>query len=58
MGGEREGDTESAAGSSLRAVSIEPDAGLEPTNCEIVTGAEVRHPTNRATQAPLSWETT
>ena len=27
---EREGDTESAAGSRLRAVNIEPDAGLEP----------------------------
>ena len=34
---EREGDTESEAGSRLRAVSTEPDAGLEPTNCEIVT---------------------
>ena len=30
-GGEREGDTESEGGSSLRAVSIEPDAGLELT---------------------------
>ena len=34
---EREGDTESEAGSGLRAVSPEPDAGLEPTNWEIVT---------------------
>ena len=34
---EREGDTESEAGSRLRAVSTEPDAGLEPTNCEIMT---------------------
>ena len=36
-GAEREGDTESEAGSGLRAVSTEPDAGLEPTNREIVT---------------------
>ena len=34
---EREGDTESEAGSRLRAVSTEPDAGLEPTNREITT---------------------
>ena len=32
---EREGDTESEAGSRLRAVSIEPNVGLEPTNREI-----------------------
>ena len=31
------GDPESEAGSRLRAVSTEPDAGLEPTNREIVT---------------------
>ena len=36
-GAEREGDTESEAGSRLRAVSIEPDAGLELINREIVT---------------------
>ena len=36
-GGEREGDTESEAGSRLRAVSTDPHAGLEPTNCETVT---------------------
>ena len=36
-GAEREGDAESAAGSRLRAVSTEPDMGLEPTNCEIMT---------------------
>ena len=36
-GAETEGDTESEAGSRLRAVSPEPDAGLELTNCEIVT---------------------
>ena len=34
---EREGDTESEAGSRLRAVSTEPDAGLEPMNREIMT---------------------
>ena len=36
-GGEREEDTESEAGSRLPAVSTEPDVGLEPTNCEIMT---------------------
>ena len=36
-GAEREGDTESEAGSRHRAVSTEPDAGLELTDCEIVT---------------------
>ena len=34
---EREGGTESEAGSGLRAISPEPDAGLEPTDREIVT---------------------
>ena len=34
---EREGDTESQAGSRLRAVSTEPDVGLELTNYEILT---------------------
>ena len=36
-GAEREGDTESEAGSGPRAVSTEADAGLEPTKCEIRT---------------------
>ena len=36
-GAEREGDPESEAGSRLRAVSTEPDAGLKPTNREIMT---------------------
>ena len=36
-GAEREGDIESEAGSRLRAVSTEPDAGLELTNREIMT---------------------
>ena len=36
-GAEREGDTESEAGSRLRAVNTEPDMGLEPINHEIMT---------------------
>ena len=36
-GAEREGNTESEAGSRLRAVSAEPDAGLELTNRETMT---------------------
>ena len=36
-GEEREGDTESKAGSMLSTVSSEPDAGLELTNCKIMT---------------------
>ena len=45
-GADGKGDTESEAGSRLRAVSTEPDAGLEPMNCEIVTWAEVRRLTD------------
>ena len=36
-GAEREGDTEPEAASRLRAVSTEPDMGLELTNREIMT---------------------
>ena len=36
-GAEREGDTESKAGSRLCAVSTEPDMGLEPMNHEIMS---------------------
>ena len=36
-GAEREGDTESEAGSRLRAVSPEANTGLEIMNCEIMT---------------------
>ena len=36
-GAEREGDTESEAGSRLRAVSTEPNTGLELTDPEIMT---------------------
>ena len=34
---EREGDTDTKAGSRLRAVSTEPQAGVELTNREIRT---------------------
>ena len=33
----KRGDVESKAGSRLRAASTEPDTGLEPTNCEMIT---------------------
>ena len=36
-GRRREGGTESEAGSRLRAVSTEPDTGLELTNRKIMT---------------------
>ena len=36
-GAEREGDTESEAGSRLQAISTEPNTGLELTNPEIMT---------------------
>ena len=36
-GAEREGNTESEAGSRLRAISPEPDMGLKPTNGEVMT---------------------
>ena len=45
-GVEREGDTESEAGSRLGAVSTEPDAGLALTNRKIMTRAEVGRLTN------------
>ena len=51
-GAEREGDR---IRSKLCAVSAKPDAGLEPTNCAIVTWAEVGHSTDWATQAPLKF---
>ena len=47
------GDTESEAGSRLWAVSTEPDAGLELTNCKIMTWAEVGCLTDWAIQVPL-----
>ena len=36
-GAEREGDTESEAGSRLGAVSTGPEAGLKLMSCEIMT---------------------
>ena len=39
---EREGATESEAGSRLWAVSTEPQAGLKLTNLEIMIWAEIR----------------
>ena len=51
-GPEREGDTESEAGSRLRAVSTEPYVGLELTECTIMTWAKVRHLSGWATQVP------
>ena len=36
-GAERAGDTETEGGARLRAVSAEPEAGLDLTNREIVT---------------------
>ena len=45
-GAEREGDPESEAGSRLQAVSTEPDTGLELTDREITTRAEVRRSTD------------
>ena len=50
--GQTEGNTESEAGSRLWAVSPEPNVGLELTNREIMTWAEVRCSTDWATQAP------
>ena len=50
---EREEDTKSETGSRLQGVSTEPDAGLEPSNHEIMTRAQVRCLTDWATQVPL-----
>ena len=36
-GAEKEGGPESETGSRLGAVNTEPDAGLEPTNRDIMT---------------------
>ena len=40
-GAEREGDTESQAGSKLWAVSTEPNTGLKPINREVMIWAQV-----------------
>ncbi|XP_049469796.1 adrenodoxin, mitochondrial isoform X2 [Panthera uncia] len=47
---EREGDTESKAGSRLRVVSTEPNMCLEPADHEIKTGAKVGRSTECTTQ--------
>ena len=52
-GAEREGDTESEAGSRLWAVNTEPDTGLELKHREIMTWAEVGCLTDWATQESL-----
>ena len=44
-GWDREGGRERIP-SRLHVVSTEPDAGLEPTNCEIMTLAKVGHSTD------------
>ena len=49
---QREGDTDSKAGSRLPAVSTEPEAGIDLKNYEIMTWAEVWGLTKWATQAP------
>ena len=54
-GAERRGDTESEAGSRLRAVSPDPDVGPELTNREIMTWAEVGRLPDWAVQAPF-WD--
>ena len=45
-GAERKGDTESEAGSRLRAISTEPDTELKLTDHEITTYMEVGPLTN------------
>ena len=51
-GAERQQDTECETGSRLQAVSTEPDAGLELTNHEIMTWAEVGRSRDWAIQVP------
>ena len=51
-GAERERETQNPKRARLRAVHTEPDVGLEPTDHEIMTRAEVGRPTDRAAQAP------
>ena len=52
--GQREEETQNPkqAPGSEQEVSTERDAGLEPTNCEIMTWAEVWRLTDWATQVP------
>ena len=51
-GSERQGDIETEAGSRLWAVSIEPEAGLELMDREIINRAKVRRLTDWAIRAP------
>ena len=51
-GTEREGDTESEAGSRLWAVNTESGVGFELTDREIMTWVKVGCLTNWATQTP------
>ena len=51
--GEGQRETEPEAGSRLWAVHTEPNVGLELTDHEIMTQAEVGRSTDWATQAPL-----
>ena len=51
-GAEREGDTDSEAGSRFWAVCTEPDVGLKVTNHEIMNWAVVSRLTDWATQVP------
>ena len=55
-GSEREGDTETEAGSRLWDVNTEPNVGLESMNCEIVIRAEVEigHLTDWAPRVGIS----
>ena len=55
--GRKTGRHKIQAGSRLRAVSTEPDLGLEPMNCEIMTWAEVRRLSDWATRTPQSFST-
>ena len=54
-GTEREEDTKSEAGSTLWAVSTEPNVRLELTNHEITAWAKVENLTDWATQVPLKY---
>ena len=51
-GAEKEGDTESRAGSRPSAVSTEPEAGLELLDRKIMTWAEALRLTDGATRSP------
>ena len=54
-GAEREGDTASKTGSRLRAISPEPDVGLELTDGEIVTWLKSDAQPTAPTRGPYSY---